>query len=159
MKFCKKCGTETEHNKLGRCIPCAREAQRKWRAANPERNRETYRKWRAANQEKELERNRKYKEANREKTREQRRKWYAANPERSRNTGRKWRGLPTPTRPEPETCESCGGFSTQAMHLDHDHATDKFRGWLCGNCNRALGLVYDDPTRLRALIAYLERSK
>jgi len=41
---------------------------------------------------------------------------------------------------------------------DHDHNSGRFRGWLCSGCNTTLGMVYDRPSTLRALAAYLERS-
>lgn len=39
--------------------------------------------------------------------------------------------------------------------LDHDHASGRFRGFLCGGCNAALGHVQDNVERLRGLADYL----
>ena len=46
--------------------------------------------------------------------------------------------------------------SDHTPHIDHDHRTGKVRGLLCSNCNHALGMVHDDPTILRRLMAYLD---
>ena len=42
--------------------------------------------------------------------------------------------------------------------VDHDHGTGKIRGILCGNCNRAIGLFFDNPKTLIAAAMYLERT-
>ena len=56
-----------------------------------------------------------------------------------------------------DACAGCRiGVNETKPHVDHDHVTGKVRGLLCGNCNKAIGLVHDDPVRLRALAAYLE---
>ena len=64
----------------------------------------------------------------------------------------------TAPRPRPELCEVCGmkGKKRNGITLDHNHKTGKFRGWLCSNCNTALGLVQESKQILRALIKYLE---
>lgn len=56
-------------------------------------------------------------------------------------------------RPQPANCEVCG--IAASLQCDHDHATGKFRGWLCGACNRALGIVKDNPVVLQRLAEYL----
>ena len=40
--------------------------------------------------------------------------------------------------------------------IDHNHATGEFRGVLCRQCNRALGMFRDSPTILHAALEYLE---
>jgi hypothetical protein len=39
---------------------------------------------------------------------------------------------------------------------DHCHATGKFRGIICDNCNVAMGLTGDQPELLRALADWIE---
>lgn len=48
--------------------------------------------------------------------------------------------------------------SDHNLHIDHCHETGAVRGVLCGPCNSALGHARDSVTRLKELIAYLERS-
>ena len=44
------------------------------------------------------------------------------------------------------------------LHVDHCHSSGMVRGLLCMSCNSALGHARDDTSRLRAMIAYLQRS-
>jgi hypothetical protein len=44
----------------------------------------------------------------------------------------------------------------ERMHLDHCHQSGQVRGVLCRNCNVALGLMADNPERLRRAAEYLE---
>ena len=62
-------------------------------------------------------------------------------------------------------CEICGKI-VPALDVDHDHdccpANKKscgqcVRGFLCGDCNRALGLFRDDVESLKKAVAYLTR--
>jgi hypothetical protein len=45
------------------------------------------------------------------------------------------------------------------LHVDHDHKTGDVRALLCNNCNTALGLMYEDPKRIRALLTYVKWCK
>lgn len=74
----------------------------------------------------------------------------------SRERMRRVKGMPQPTRPCPTTCEICGTTPNIALHLDHCHASGKFRGWLCANCNLGLGNFRDRPDLFLAAITYLK---
>lgn len=61
-------------------------------------------------------------------------------------------------KPKDGKCEACGG-TPDVLHLDHDHATEKFRGWVCEGCNHSMGKSNDDPEKLIKQAEYLrERS-
>ena len=57
-------------------------------------------------------------------------------------------------------CASCGEpFTTgpRAVSVDHNHSTGMVRDLLCGSCNSTIGFSKENPARLRAAAAYLER--
>lgn len=60
-------------------------------------------------------------------------------------------------------CALCGksNFAMGCTHtgclvVDHDHKTGKVRGLLCHNCNRALGLLHDDPDLMHKASEYVK---
>lgn len=77
--------------------------------------------------------------------------------EARRRYARKARGIPEPTYPAPDNCECCGDLfvDEKSKHVDHDHKTGKFRGWLCHHCNVGIGLFSDSTRRLKSAIDYL----
>lgn len=50
-----------------------------------------------------------------------------------------------------------GGKYVGPWCADHDHSTKKFRGWLCHDCNRALGNFKDNVVLLQRAINYLNK--
>lgn len=74
-------------------------------------------------------------------------KRYGVTPEQYRQAEREQDGC----------CAVCG--RRVPLHTDHDHKTKEFRGLVCGSCNRALGLMQDDPERLEAAARYLRRPR
>lgn len=93
---------------------------------------------------KERDKDRRYRELNREKIRERAKKYKYKSKYRSRE-GR------------PSSCEICA--RNGRIVFDHDHATGKFRGWICNQCNVSLGMVRDNIDVLQKMIAYLVKSR
>ena len=58
-------------------------------------------------------------------------------------------------------CAICGIHeenTTKKLAVDHDHKTNRVRGYLCNNCNRGIGLLKDDVEVMKRAIVYLERT-
>ena len=100
------------------------------------------------------------------------RKWVAGNPERVQDYRNrdKWtlakrcarRGI-TPEQligcyeRQEGLCAICKfGVALIDSAIDHNHNTGEFRGVLCKQCNRALGLLKDSSAILRNAVEYLE---
>ena len=75
---------------------------------------------------------------------------------RTPRTGAAEDSVPAPLYPAPGRCEACG--KQRKLCIDHCHDTGEFRGWICGQCNRALGLAGDGIFEVRRLLSYLERA-
>ncbi len=52
-------------------------------------------------------------------------------------------------------CSICDGRN-KIMHVDHDHKSGKIRGYLCINCNTAIGSFRDNIGLMKKAISYLE---
>lgn len=60
-------------------------------------------------------------------------------------------------------CKICSILDTECrykkLNIDHCHKTNKVRGLLCGNCNKAIGLLKDNLTLVVNAAKYLNRFK
>ena len=58
-------------------------------------------------------------------------------------------------------CDCCGTEAKDLkggkLHLDHCHQTEEYRGHLCGNCNRGIGMLGDNLTGVQLALDYLKR--
>lgn len=96
------------------------------------------------------------------------RAWVEANPEKRRRTQmafelRKY-GLTVEeyealAAEQGGVCAICGSSvlpgREKRLSVDHNHKTGKFRGLLCGGCNRGLENFRDNPELLRKAAEYL----
>lgn len=55
--------------------------------------------------------------------------------------------------PPPERCEICE--QKKKLSVDHNHVTGEFRGWLCTNCNTAIGKLGDNSSGVLVALKYL----
>ena len=164
MKTCPHCKIEKllsefcRNKKTGGfkswCKKCSNEAAVKNRQVNPKKTRKKQREYRKENLERIRESRRKYNKDNSEKTCLINSKSVAK---------KKGHAACTATVEELKAsrtgkCVICGVLEkecTMKLHLDHDHETGEFRGWLCCHCNRLLGSAKDSPEVLLAAVAYL----
>ena len=53
-------------------------------------------------------------------------------------------------------CDICNE-KVKTLHVDHNHTTGRVRGYLCGSCNRGIGLLKDNSSICRGAAGYLEK--
>ena len=56
-------------------------------------------------------------------------------------------------------CPATSCTDGRRLHVDHDHQTGVVRQLLCDLCNKVLGMMKDEPDRLRRAADYLEHHK
>ncbi len=156
------------------------EYQREWRLRNLEKVREGNRKWR---QKRRAELGTEWLA----RSAAGRKRWRAANSERNRELGRAWyqrnKHKPHVVSSRRDTkylnrygirysekermfaaqsgkCAICEKLFAclRTAYVDHDHKTRAVRGLVCQFCNSMLGNAKDNPSILRAAIAYLQRT-
>lgn len=140
------------------CKECKGRYTKVWRNENKDHIAEVTRDWRARNKVHIVERDKAY---------------YDFNKERILNWSRKHAfrtkyGLTLEEHAamiaqQDGKCLICGeepdptlGKKKKGLHVDHCHESGKVRGLLCHNCNCAIGLLKDDPQRIRRLLEYIE---
>jgi len=74
-----------------------------------------------------------------------------------------------PSYPEIECpCDLCGkpsraatkpGSKPKKLVFDHGHVSLKHRGWLCDNCNRAMGMLGDDERSMIEAVLYIAKGE
>lgn len=105
---------------------------------------------------------------NREHIRQQQRHWRTSIPGMRHSFGRLLRRVGITAFDWAMAWERQGGLCAGCKlalddgpntHIDHCHASGRFRGLLCSGCNHALGKVLDRPETLRRLADYLEASR
>lgn len=161
-KPCKHGHVDERKTDSGQCVACAKEALKKWYQKNKER---------VAERSREAQRTYRKSPKYRERAARYGRKWFSDPDNKTRV--QHWRRLKKYGLSKGEfavmllacgsKCQGCGRpFEVKrpsAPVVDHDHETGKVRGLLCDNCNRALGMLGDDPDTLRRLADYLEKSR
>ena len=58
-----------------------------------------------------------------------------------------------------DRCAICNELDPAGLHIDHDHETGSIRGLLCGKCNKAIGLLREEPALFDAASRYLQRTQ
>jgi hypothetical protein len=98
------------------------------------------------------------------------RKWRKQNPEKWRtiqarrtNTylsqvvGITWQDYERLYKEQEGRCKICKKWS-ERLHIDHNHASGRFRGLLCFSCNAGIGLFGDNVLWLMRAVLYLKGS-
>ena len=62
-----------------------------------------------------------------------------------------------PKKPSDGLCQCCKK-KPKKWHMDHDHNTKVFRGWLCDACNMSIGHLGDSVEGLMNAVRYLEKA-
>lgn len=138
---------------------------KEWRKNNKDKVNEQARRYRAKHPETNIKAKAKYREKNitiiRERDKIAQDKRRKQNPGLQRVRYERWREKKEITlteiagRSRPTLCELCSSDKFRIV-FDHCHISGKFRGWICDQCNKVLGLVKDSREVLGKMIVYLE---
>lgn len=172
MKRCTKCDEEkpaeefSETTVKGKiyarsfCKECMKLCSKEWRLRNPGAAAKIQKKWRRENKELAKRLSREYRRKNRFKM-----------ALKDSFTSAMKKGYRPCSATEEEIREAFTGFCQnpgcripeieckRKLEMDHNHETSKFRGWLCSNCNRSLGMLRESKEAILGLVKYIERTQ
>jgi hypothetical protein len=139
-----------------RCKLCSGKVTKAWRKRNPEKIAQHRAKWRAQYPDKTAQALKAWKQQNPGKLGE-----YVRKRRLKHNFGLTVEDYDRLLHLQGGVCAGCGSppSDRRRLSVDHDHTTGCVRGLLCTNCNRALGLIYDNPRTLSNLAKYLEKGR
>jgi hypothetical protein len=75
-----------------------------------------------------------------------------------RRLAKQLRAVKKTAPPKPDKCDCCHTI-TDALVVDHDHISGKFRGWLCRSCNIGIGKLGDNIEGVQNAINYLKKNE
>jgi hypothetical protein len=162
MKTCKTCkefksldsfriASDNRDGRQGECKECKKKKKAEWHAQNPGL-------WAAQSKAQRLKDVAKANAATK--------KWRDANPDKVKAlfigkryglTLERWNEM---FAYQEGKCAICGTHQDQLkleLAVDHCHKTGKVRGLLCVRCNRAIGLMEDNPELLHSAIVHLTK--
>lgn len=142
----------------------SREYHERWKAKDPERARrlrnEAWKAWAKSHRDSVNRTSAKWKRNNPEKLSASRRRYNLRRKLRLLGIDAEW--YQRTLARQGASCAICKNQESSdrktRLSIDHNHTTGHPRGLLCHGCNVSLGLMKDDPMRLRNAIAYLEGS-
>ncbi len=163
QSWCRKCYAKYYQENRSRIT----ERSKLWKQKNRERVTLAAKRWRARNPEKlELARkwNQEYHRRNKERIAKRKRLYHLSYPGKrvayklKNRYGLSLEEFRRLIAAQNNLCLICGqefNGGKRRPSVDHCHKTGVVRGILCWPCNHALGMLADDPNRLKAALVYL----
>lgn len=125
----------------------------------PQKYLDKMQEWRTENHERHLENARLYHHAHKDEINERRRQHRKENPEhytklrRTRVYGLTPEDYDRMHEEQDGCCAIC--YRGAELVVDHHHMSGRVRSLLCSPCNTALGLLQEDPDRIKAMARYV----
>jgi hypothetical protein len=125
-------------------------------------------RYRQRHPERQAQSTKRYRQSHPEQVRASRARWKKENPERCAEIQQKaalnctlgkgaFDHFEAQRKRQKGKCSICNKPLIVRGHSDHSHITGKWRGVLCGTCNRGLGYLQDSTKNLQRAIQYLRK--